>query len=93
MPADTNVGSGGTGASIRYDTLHEYATANRLDYNGLCRVVRAALAGKPAVAGEGADPALQHWIDRALDAEAHLYEANRQLAAKLDHSKRARSDE
>ena len=31
---------------INYAGLHEYAQANRLDYNELCRVVRAALAAQ-----------------------------------------------
>jgi ribosomal protein L12E/L44/L45/RPP1/RPP2 len=39
---------------IRYDGLHEYAQANGLDYNELCRVVRAAQSGQRAGVAEDA---------------------------------------
>ena len=32
-----------SGPAIRYDVLHEYARAHRLDYDDLCSTVRAAL--------------------------------------------------
>lgn len=37
---------------LRYDGLHEYAQANGLDYNELCRVVRAAQSGQRAGVAE-----------------------------------------
>lgn len=30
--------------SVRFDLLHAYAEANNIDFNGLCRVVRDAIA-------------------------------------------------
>lgn len=54
-------------APVRFDVLHAYAEAHRLDFNELCRTVRDAIGDSPLqplreLADEGATVMLSSWV-------------------------------
>ena len=71
---------------LRYDGLLEFAQSNRLDYNELCRVVRAAMAQR-ANAAEGwklvpieptdamMEAAQAEWFKGCADPTMHVWDA------------------